>query len=111
MNVSAWFAVPWISRSMNPWLTRVAPGPGEDRVNAWFCQKMLLKNATGFEKCGAVAGSVAWNSGSLASDASPAECGVSLEVTDDPVETLLATVLLMNATLELSSSFTAPPRS
>ena len=32
VNVSALFVVPWISRSMTPWLTSVAPGPGWSSV-------------------------------------------------------------------------------
>src|SRR5215470_693078 len=96
---------------MNPWSTRVAPGPGWLSVNALLFQKMLLNSAVGLEKPGAPGGSMAWNSGSLASDANPAECGLPSELSDEDVETLLATVLLTIRTFEESSSMTAPPRS
>src|SRR5215472_11987669 len=102
---------------MNPASTRVAPGPNALRVIASLSQKMLLNSAVGLEKCAALAGREAWNSGSLASEPRPAECpqvvaggvGVMHEFSDDAVVTLLATVLLMIRVLAASSSVTAPP--
>src|SRR5215472_11653841 len=104
---------------MNPASTRVAPGPNALRVIASLSQKMLLNSAVGLEKCAALAGREAWNSGSLASEPRPAECpqvvaggvGVMHEFSDDAVVTLLATVLLMIRALAVSSSVMAPPRS
>jgi hypothetical protein len=50
-----------------PLIDQGAPGPNWSTVIASLFQKMLLNSATGFEKSGAPAGSVAWNSGSFAS--------------------------------------------
>ena len=74
-------------------------------------QKTLLKSATGREKSGESAGSIAWKSGSLPSDARPAECAVPSEFSDEAVETLPATVVLMIRTLEASSSMIPPAMS
>src|SRR2546429_5711750 len=96
---------------MNQCDTSVAPGPGCVRVTDWLLEKMLLKGAPGLENCGAPAGNVAWNSGSFASDARPAECGVASQVSHDAVATLFATVLLTIVTFDESSIMMPPPRS
>src|SRR5262245_15391788 len=97
---------------MNPWSTRVAPGPNWLRVIASLFQKMLLNSAVGLEKSGAPAGRAAWNSGSFASEPRPAACGTPIaEFSDDAVVTLLATELLMIRAFAASSSVIAPPRS
>ena len=119
-KVSALFVVPCTSKSMNPWFTSVAPGPNPVRVNALLFQKMSLNWATGREKSGRVAAfgycatyrASFCHSGSLPSDASPAECGSPIaEFSDEAVATLFATVLLMIRTLDESSSIIAPPMS
>src|SRR5215469_1089978 len=97
---------------MKPLSVSAAPGPNWVSVIASLFQKMLLNNATGFEKCGAPAGSIAWNAGSFASLVRPAPCGTpTCEDSDEPVVTLLAIVLLMMRMLDESSSMMAPPRS
>ena len=105
MNVSALFVVPWTSKSMKPCGTSVAPGPGWLSVKAWLFQKMLLNSAAGFENLG-TPGPVpktAWNRGSFFSEARPAEWGLPSESSAEPVDTLLAIVLLMMRTFDESS--------
>src|SRR5262249_61533363 len=87
-------------------------GPTWFRVSASWFRKMLLNSAVGWEKPGAPAGGVAWNSGSFASEPRPAACGTPMaEFSDEAVLTLLATELLMIRALAASSSVMAPPRS
>src|SRR5215470_9778634 len=102
---------------MNPWSTRVAPGPNWSSVIASLFQKMLLNSAVGLEKSGRVAafgycatyrGSVC-QSGSFASLVSPAPCGTPIaDDSDEPVVTLSEIVLLMMRVCDESSSMIAP---
>src|SRR5690348_16754091 len=104
--------VPRISKSMKPWSTSVAPGPNWSSVIASLSQKMLLNSARGCENPGRVAAfgncvvyrESVCQSGSFASVPRPAAWGTpSAEFSDEPVETLFATVLLTIDTFDESS--------
>src|SRR5262249_40903181 len=98
---------------MKPLSTSVAPGPNGPSVIASLFQKMLLNSATGFEKSGRVvafgycatyAGALC-QAGSFLSLVRPAPCGTPIaELSDVPVVTLFATVLLAMFMRDESSS-------